>query len=137
MARSGVNTSADSTGLSVSGEVGDLRLPVFEHDGTREAANQFGVEGSKAGSNSVPGSTLFLLGEGLPPIPAKLVAKIQKCKFVDMAELLRNNIEAERRHTKEGGSGAVTGQSSQNRREVPYILSWILCFGMYAYVVVN
>ena len=32
-------------------------------------------------------ATSCLLGEGLPHIPAKLVAKIQKDDFVDMAEL--------------------------------------------------
>ena len=34
----------------------------------------------------------FLLSEGLPPVPAKLVAKIRKEDFVDMADLLRDNI---------------------------------------------
>ena len=52
-----------------------------------------------------------------------------------MAELLRDNIEAERRRAKEGSSSSALGQSSQNRREVPDILSWIQCFGMYACVV--
>ena len=52
-----------------------------------------------------------------------------------MAALLRNNIEAERRRAKDGSSSSAVGQSSQNRREVPDILSWIQCFGMYACVV--
>ena len=34
----------------------------------------------------------------MPPIPAKLVAKIQKGDFLDMAELLQDNMEAEMRH---------------------------------------
>ena len=54
---------------------------------------------------------------------------------MDMAELLRDNMEAERRRAKESGSSSAVGQSSQNRREVPGILSWIQCFGMYACVV--
>ena len=33
----------------------------------------------------------------MPPIPAKLVAKIQKGDFLDMAELLQDNMEAEKR----------------------------------------
>ena len=39
-----------------------------------------------------------MLGEGLPPVPARLVAKILKIlkrKYVDMAELLWDNTEAE------------------------------------------
>ena len=39
----------------------------------------------------------FLLSEGLPPVPAKLVGRILKGDFVDMAELLRDNLEAQRR----------------------------------------
>ena len=39
----------------------------------------------------------FLLSEGLPPVPGKLVARILKGDFVDMAELLRDNLEAQRK----------------------------------------
>ena len=39
----------------------------------------------------------FIVGEGLPVIPSKLVQKIQKGEFIDMAELLKDNIEADRR----------------------------------------
>ena len=35
---------------------------------------------------------LFVPSEGLPPVPAKLVKKILKGEFVDMAELLRQTI---------------------------------------------
>ena len=38
----------------------------------------------------------FLLSNGLAPVPPKLVAKIQKLEFVDMAELLRDNLEMQR-----------------------------------------
>ena len=37
----------------------------------------------------------FILSEGLPPVPAKLVAKIQEGDYVDMVELLRDNMEWE------------------------------------------
>ena len=49
-----------------------------------------------------------------------------------MAEL---HIEAERRCAKEDGSSSAVRLSSQNCREVPDILSWIQCFGMYVCVV--
>ena len=48
--------------------------------------------------------------------------------FVDMAELLRDNMEVERRA---GGEGEP---SLTRRREVPDILSWLQCFSMYAAV---
>ena len=47
-----------------------------------------------------------------------------------MAELLRDNIEAEQRR----GSASDTKSSTPKRREVPDILSWVQCFGAYARV---
>ena len=75
------------------------------------------------------------MGEGLAPVPAKLVAKIQRGDFVDMAELLRDNIEAERRgRGQESGSTGST-PSKAARREVPDLPSWIQCFGVFTSVV--
>ena len=77
----------------------------------------------------------FILGEGLPPVPAKLVAKICRGEFVDMAELLRDNIEAERRQGSD--TGCSSGGGKPRRREIPDILSWIQCFGTYACVLAS
>ena len=38
----------------------------------------------------------FIVGEGLPAVTAKLVTKNQRGEYIDMAELLKDNIEAER-----------------------------------------
>ncbi len=35
-----------------------------------------------------------MFSEGLPPVPGELVGKILNGDFIDMAELLRDNIEA-------------------------------------------
>ncbi len=78
----------------------------------------------------------FTLGEGLPPVPAKLVTKILKGDFVDMAELLRDNIEAERRRTRTT-SAETCSNSTPGRREVPDLFSWVQCFGVYAAVVAS
>ena len=67
-------------------------------------------------------ATSFLLGERLPPIPAKLVPKIQKGDFVDMAELLWDNMEAERRYYRKE-DGTSTSSRQPTRWEVPNILS--------------
>ena len=39
----------------------------------------------------------FILGDALPVVPARIVRKIQIGEFVDMAELLKDNMEAEAR----------------------------------------
>lgn len=74
--------------------------------------------------------------EGLPPVPPKLVNKIQRREFVDMAELLRDNVEAEQRRVGQGGVAAAVcswmSEKTSGRREVPDILSWMQCFSMYA-----
>ena len=110
----------------------NLRLPTFGEEHPPENKGSKEGDGTTSASNA-KSVTPFIMGESLPPIPAKLVTQIQKGEFVDMAELLRDNIEAERRRTKEGGTGGCT--SSQSRREVPDILSWIQCFGTYACIV--
>ena len=59
-------------------------------------------------SASTSGFQPFLLGEALPVVPEKLVKRILKPVFVDMAELLKDNMEVERRRSLlEGGSSLV------------------------------
>ena len=76
------------------------------------------------------------MSEALPPVPARLVKKILMGDFVDMAELLHDNTEVERRRGQLEGAtlhGQMSGRA--NRREVPDILSWVQCLAVYAAVV--
>ena len=72
------------------------------------------------------------MSEALPVVPAKLMKKILRGEFVDMAELLKDNIEMERRRQ-------IAGEGSQgqrpSRREIPDFLSWLYCFSLYVAVV--
>ena len=45
---------------------------------------------------SALGATSFILGESLPVAPAKLVKGIIKGDYLDMAEMLSDNMEVER-----------------------------------------
>ena len=92
------------------------------------------ASGAGSASSSKCDSPPFTLGEGLPPIPAKLVGKICKGEFVNIAELLRDNMEAERRRTYSQCMETSRGGGSSARREIPDLLSWLQCFGMYAAV---
>ncbi len=65
-------------------------------------------------------------------VPGKLVRKIVRGDYVDMAELLKDNVEAERRRMAAGESGQ--GQRP-SRREIPDFESWLQCFNTYAAVV--
>ena len=90
---------------------------------------------SSGGSNLEDASQPFILSEGLHPVPAKLVSKI--CDFVDMAELLRDNLEALRRGTLQDPTATDTPQAKRPRREVPDLLSWVQCFGTFMAVVAS
>lgn len=67
----------------------------------------------------------FVLGEGIPPVPARLVARIWRGEFVDMADLLRDNLEVERRRIGGQGTTPHQGHTKTLRREVPDVLSWV------------
>ena len=126
--------------------VAGLQLPSFSQAQDRPVAEQPTTHSPSAGPASNPQkkvesnettTTPFLLGEGLPPVTAKLVAKIHWGDFVDMAELMRDNMESERRWAEQEGPVGPTYASNRRRREVPDLLSWIQCFGMYASVVTS
>ena len=81
----------------------------------------------------------FILSEGLPPIPHKLVAKIWRGEFVDMAELLRDNLEVQRRASSQplSQNSSASSPQSKSRREIPDLLSWVQCFGTYMAVLTS
>ena len=130
--------------------VADLNLPVVAGEGGGEGEGDGsaavedtgektggGAEQSKA-AGEPPKKTEpkpFLLSEGLPPVPAKLVGRILKGNFIDMAELLRDNLEAERRGVFQDSAGSSSSSHGRTRREVPDLLSWVQCFGLYTAVV--
>ena len=142
MAKYAVSFITESTMLGNMpdpGKIAGLKLPTFsnsEPNPSSKTATQ-GTPGTKvtadsgkAGNSDATPSTL---GEGLPPVPAKLVGKIRRGEYVDMAELLRDNMELQRRRDiRETTTNTFGVTSHPNRREVPDLLSWVQCFGMYA-----
>ena len=78
----------------------------------------------------------FLLSDGMAPVLAKLVARILRGDFVDMAELLCNNLKAQRRGVIQESS-AISSDLKRGRREIPDLLSWVQCFGTYMAVVTS
>ena len=79
----------------------------------------------------------FILSEGLPPVPAKLVARILRGEFIDMAELLRDNLEAQRRAALQETLATPGPSMPRPRQEVPDILSWVQCFSIYTAVIAS
>jgi len=105
--------------------VASLRLPVFSaEEDLGERAPQ--VEGHRQPASYLPGKRdrertrlseevfPFVLSEALPVVPGKLVQRIQKGEYIEMAELLKDNVEAERRRVAAGDSGQA-GRTCRSR----------------------
>ena len=72
-----------------------------------------------------------VVGEGTPPIPARIVKAIQTGQFADFAELLSDNLGFLRRLQASSIMGA--SEAGQWRlRQVSSLGTWVQCFAVYA-----
>ena len=80
----------------------------------------------------------LLLSPSFSPLPPKLVDRIRKGEFVEMRELLTDNISLLHRLEKlQPGMSSLqhaTGSSCPRLREVSSILTWTYCFLSYCTV---
>ena len=74
-------------------------------------------------------SAVLSISPGLPPVPNKLVARIQAGEFIDMAEFLPDHIGINTTPSKEDKQAA-----KHKRRQVTESLEWIQCFSIYVVV---
>ena len=65
------------------------------------------------------------IGEALPPVPKRLVSRIQKWDFIDKAELLPEALISAR--TVNQSTVALV----HRKQPVTDILTWVQCFGVY------
>ena len=108
----------ESLGLGVFTEESVIKV-------TRPPAGEL-PETQKKGDEGEVAPSPFIVSESLYP---KLVSKIWGLEYVDMSEILRDNVELERRQIGEPSSSNALRLS---RREVPDLLSWVVCYGMFA-----
>ena len=85
-------------------------------------------------------SSAFILGPGCPPILSKLVTQILGNKFIELSELLPENLESpsceSSSFTIEGGAIVpITKVSSKRKQEITDILTWVECFTSYVTVI--
>ena len=82
---------------------------------------------------SVAALAPFFLSEAFGPIPEKLVKK-QALEFIDMGDLLPDNLELKRR--EETDPAKDNGLANRKRtREVTQQLTWVQCFTTYVAIV--
>ena len=72
----------------------------------------------------------MLLSCGLPPVPTKLIKRIQDDLFIEMFELL-----PERLISADYNAGNGTGTQKQKPQEDLLILQWIQYFGIYIAII--
>ena len=72
----------------------------------------------------------------LPPLPGKLVGKIQGLQYVEAKEFMPDNIKLIKRLESMDRPSLATIPPSllPNLREVPSLLTWVLCFAQYIVV---
>ena len=82
-------------------------------------------------------STGMILSPALQPIPARLVRRILSTEFVEMRDLLSDNVSLYEQLESIHGplhNAAFPGPMRARMREVPSLLSWVFCFAAYVAV---
>ena len=105
--------SVDRLGLKVTGADDP------EGGGGGETGDGVGVgttAAPEASTSKGVASKPFILSEGLPPVPHKLVLRVLRGEYVDMAELLRDNLEAQQRSSSQQTSSSSSEPSSSRSR---------------------
>ena len=89
---------------------------------------------TSAGQNATGGSLAVILSSSSQPIPARLVRRITAGEFVEMRELLCDNVALHDQLESIHGSlqtMATPGALRARMREVPSLSSWVYCFAAY------
>ena len=79
----------------------------------------------------------FVLGPGRAPIPAKLTKQIISLQFVEMVELIPENLEEPNSQSTTfaiEGTTIVPKSIPRKNKDVPDILTWVECFNSYTAV---
>ena len=99
--------------------------------------NMPAVQSLMPSAPSTPSSTKaahpqpFILSKASPPVPAKLVAKVQALQFVDMRELLPDNMALLERSSVLPQGTAPPSNSSPKQRDIPSLTTWVCAFATY------
>ena len=122
-----------------SGDVDATKL-VQERKGIESSSVQLAVKpvaitSEKPGKDDIK-SDPFVLGEGLPILPAKLTAKILRGEFVEMHELLQDNIALKKKVAEDPNctSHAKPSKKRELTEDVQGLLSWVECFNLFSSV---
>ena len=105
----------------------DLGLPSFDDPVGSVGLGEEVGGGRSQGPGSAAVCQKFQLGETLPVVPARIVRRVLRGDFVDMAELTEDNLELELRRGSEADEGPQGGPTTPDlaggSREQLFLLS--------------
>ena len=87
-------------------------------------------ENTEEATHSQDTSMVLSISTGLPPIPLKLVKRIQAGEFIDMSELLPDRLGVNAGPPLEGDKE----ESRTKYKHVANILKWVQCFSIFTAV---
>ena len=107
------------------------RIPLFGLAATTAVHSVPLFSAAPSGAIITPGvQPPVVICPSLPPIPGKLVAKVVSGAFVEMLELLPNNIMLCRQlEIQDKYATSMSHSSKPPLREVQYITLWVCCNG--------
>ena len=79
--------------------------------------------------------TAWSIGAGFPPVPLKLIERIQAGDFIDMAELLPERLGFNAFNCPMSDDKDGKHSSKSRKRQVTTITEWVQCFSIYAAVI--
>ena len=101
--------------------------PKTQQPHRRQESNE---QSPSANAELAPVSEGVYVGDGLPPVPVKLAAKIRKGEFVEIGELLPEFWSSHREEDIEGKHEVKVRRS----QKITDIFTWQQCFGSYVRV---
>ena len=113
----------------------DLGLPSFDDPVGSVGLGEEVGGGRSQGPGGAAVCQKFQLGETLPVVPARIVRRVLRGDFVDMAELTEDNLELELRRGSEADEGKPV--PLHKLKPVPDIVAWAHSFCLYAGIVVS
>ena len=76
---------------------------------------------------SLPNTSQAVFGAGRPPVPSKLVQRIEQGEFIELSDLLPERLAL--------GTADESAKGKAKKKIIPTILEWVQCFSLYTAIV--
>lgn len=81
---------------------------------------------SSTHTSPLPKASQAILGAGLPPVPSKLVRRIECGEFIELSELLPEKLSFD-------VAEEDSGKGKSKKKLITSILEWVQCFSLYTH----